>query len=174
MTQTRVRFRAAGTSDAACVEFDPASGELLRDGRHVRLQRQPARLLELLLAHAGQVVSRDDIRHALWGHDTHVDFERSLNFCVGRLRAALGDDAAAPRFVETVPTRGYRFIAAAEKRPAEYTEHTAHSEHTEGATEHPETSSFVGRVFRPGIVMWAAAAVLLLGAAEGRRRSVSQ
>jgi DNA-binding winged helix-turn-helix (wHTH) protein/TolB-like protein len=91
--------------------FDRASGELTRDGRKVRLQRQPSRLLELLLSRAGDVVTRDEIRQALWGDDTHVDFERSLNFCVAKLRAALRDDAASPRFVETVPTRGYRFLA---------------------------------------------------------------
>src|SRR5215471_767042 len=93
--------------------FDRVSGELTRDGRNVRLQRQPSRLLELLIARRGDVVTRDEIRQALWGDDTHVDFERSLNFCVAKLRAALRDDAAAPRFVETIPTRGYRFVAPA-------------------------------------------------------------
>jgi TolB-like protein/DNA-binding winged helix-turn-helix (wHTH) protein len=92
------------------LEFDPSSGELWMDGRKVRLQRQPSRLLALLVARPGELVSREEIRVALWG-DTHVDFERSLNFCVAKLRAGLRDDAASPRFVETVPTRGYRFIA---------------------------------------------------------------
>jgi TolB-like protein/DNA-binding winged helix-turn-helix (wHTH) protein len=92
-------------------EFDAASGELTRDGRRVPLQRQPARLLELLLAKPGEVVGREEIRLALWGEDTHVDFERSLNFCVAKLRAALRDSAAEPDFIETLPTRGYRFIA---------------------------------------------------------------
>ena len=81
----------------------------------VPLQPKPARLLELLLARPGEVVAREEIRRALWGEDVHVDFERSLNFCVAKLRSALGDDAAAPRFVETVPTRGYRFVAATER-----------------------------------------------------------
>jgi DNA-binding winged helix-turn-helix (wHTH) protein/TolB-like protein len=93
-------------------EFDAATGELWRDGRRVRLQRQPSRLLELLTARPGEVVSREEIRQALWGDDTHVDFERSLNFCVAKLRSALRDNAASPRFIETLPTRGYRFIAA--------------------------------------------------------------
>ena len=91
--------------------FDAASGELAHDGRRVRLQRQPARLLALLLAAPGEVVGRDAIRRALWGDDTHVDFERSLNFCVAKLRSALRDSAQEPRFIETLPTRGYRFIA---------------------------------------------------------------
>jgi TolB-like protein/DNA-binding winged helix-turn-helix (wHTH) protein len=92
-------------------EFDPASGDLSHDGRRVRLQRQPSRLLELLLAKPGDVVAREEIRLALWGEDTHVDFERSLNFCVARLRSALCDSASEPTFIETLPTRGYRFIA---------------------------------------------------------------
>lgn len=91
--------------------FDPATGELWRDGRRVRLQRQPSRLLELLVAHPGELVTRETIRAALWGDDTHVDFERSLNFCVAKLRSALGDNAATPAYIETIPTRGYRFIA---------------------------------------------------------------
>ena len=99
----RVRFGA--------FEFDAASGELWRDGERVPLQRQPSRLLDLLLGRPGEVVAREEIRLALWGEDTHVDFERSLNFCVAKLRAALGDSAAQPQFIETVPTRGYRFIA---------------------------------------------------------------
>ena len=91
--------------------FNPATGELWRDGRRVRLQRQPSRLLELLVAHPGDLVTRETIRAALWGDDTHVDFERSLNFCVAKLRSALGDNAATPAYIETIPTRGYRFIA---------------------------------------------------------------
>src|SRR4051812_44470030 len=98
--------------------FDPASGELWRDGAMVPLQPQPSRLLALLLARPGEMVSRDQIRQALWGSDTHVDFDRSLNFCVAKLRAALNDSAAEPRFIETLPTRGYRFLEAAVKAPA--------------------------------------------------------
>ena len=107
--------------------FDPAAGELWQGGRRVALQPQPARLLALLLARPGEVVARDEIRQALWGAETHVEFDRSLNFCVAKLRAALQDNAAEPRFVETVPTRGYRFIGAterAEKGATEYTENT--------------------------------------------------
>jgi TolB-like protein/DNA-binding winged helix-turn-helix (wHTH) protein len=93
-------------------QFDSATGELWRDGVRIPLQPQPARLLELLLARPGEVATRDEIRAALWGSDVHVDFDRSLNFCVAKLRAALDDNAAEPRFVETVPTRGYRFVGA--------------------------------------------------------------
>ena len=87
--------------------FDPASGELTRDGRKVRLQRQPSRLLELLIARRGAVVTRDEIRQALWGADTHVDFERSLNFCVAKLRAALRDAAVRRDGADAgLPVRG--------------------------------------------------------------------
>jgi TolB-like protein/DNA-binding winged helix-turn-helix (wHTH) protein len=103
MAGPRVRF--------ASFEFETATGELWLDGRRVRLQRQPSRLLELLVARPGEVISREEIQLGLWGDDTHVDFERSLNFCVAKLRSALRDNAVSPRFVETVPTRGYRFIA---------------------------------------------------------------
>jgi DNA-binding winged helix-turn-helix (wHTH) protein/TolB-like protein len=92
-------------------EFDPASGELTRSGTPVRLQPQPARVLALLTERAGAVVSRDELRQNIWADGTFVDFERGLNFCIAQIRSALGDDADAPRFVETLPRRGYRFIA---------------------------------------------------------------
>ena len=91
--------------------FDPDSGALTRHGLPVRLQPQPARVLALLLARAGDVVSRDDLRQQIWGSDTFVDFERGLNFCIAQIRSALGDSADSPRFIETLPKRGYRFIA---------------------------------------------------------------
>jgi DNA-binding winged helix-turn-helix (wHTH) protein len=122
--------RSAGvTQRLGCVTFaeftfDPASGELTRGGLRVPLQPQPSRLLNLLLARAGEVVTREEIRAALWADGTHVDFERSLNFCVARLRAALAEDAAAPQYVETVPTRGYRFIAATQYANATKTRST--------------------------------------------------
>jgi TolB-like protein/DNA-binding winged helix-turn-helix (wHTH) protein/Tfp pilus assembly protein PilF len=92
-------------------DFDAAAGELRRDGDFVKLPPQPARLLASLLRRAGEVVTRDELRRELWGADTFVDFERSLNFCVQQVRAALGDSSDNPRFIQTVPRRGYRFIA---------------------------------------------------------------
>jgi TolB-like protein/DNA-binding winged helix-turn-helix (wHTH) protein len=94
-------------------EFDPASGILLRRGRSVRLQRQPARMLAALVARPGEIVDRATLQSAIWGTETNVDFERGLNFCVAQIRSALGDSAASPRYIETVPRRGYRFIAPA-------------------------------------------------------------
>jgi DNA-binding winged helix-turn-helix (wHTH) protein/tetratricopeptide (TPR) repeat protein len=88
------------------------SGELFRSGVPVKLQPQPARLLELLARRSGEVVSREELRLHLWGEDTFVDFEHGLNFSIRQLRRALGDAADAPRFVETIPRHGYRFLPA--------------------------------------------------------------
>lgn len=92
-------------------EFDPAAGELRKQGRLVRIEPQPARALSLLLARAGSVISREQLRAHVWEAGTHVDFDRGLAYCLGQVRTALGDAADNPRFVETLPRRGYRFIA---------------------------------------------------------------
>jgi DNA-binding winged helix-turn-helix (wHTH) protein/TolB-like protein len=92
-------------------DFDRTTRELRRDGVAVRLQAQPAHVLALLLDQAGDVVTREALREAVWGTDTFVDFDRGLNFCVAQIRAALGDSAESPRFVKTLPKRGYQFIA---------------------------------------------------------------
>jgi DNA-binding winged helix-turn-helix (wHTH) protein/TolB-like protein len=92
-------------------EFDAPTGELRRDGTPVRLQSQPAQVLRTLLEHADQVVSREDLRQAVWHNDTFVDFERGLNFCIAQIRAALNDNAVDSRFIRTIPKRGYQFIA---------------------------------------------------------------
>jgi DNA-binding winged helix-turn-helix (wHTH) protein/TolB-like protein/tetratricopeptide (TPR) repeat protein len=92
-------------------EFDPRTGELAREGRPLRLAPQPARVLARLLEQPGEIVLRDELRDLLWGQDTFVDFERGLNFCILQVRTALGDNSENPRFVQTVPRRGYRFIA---------------------------------------------------------------
>lgn len=91
--------------------FDPASGELWRDAVPVRLQPQPGRVLAILVERAGTLVSRDELQQQIWSDGTSVDFERGLNFCIAQLRSALGDSADAPRYIETAPKRGYRFVA---------------------------------------------------------------
>jgi DNA-binding winged helix-turn-helix (wHTH) protein/TolB-like protein len=91
-------------------ELDPASGELRRAGVRVKIQDLPFRVLVVLLEHAGQVVTRDQLRAALWGAETFVDAEAGLNTAIAKLREALGDSADQPRFIQTVPKRGYRFI----------------------------------------------------------------
>ena len=90
--------------------LDTSSGELLRGGYRVRLRPQPAALLEYLLQHPGEVVSRDELRRVLWPEGTFVHFDHGLNSCIKQLRAALMDDRVLPRFLETLPRRGYRFI----------------------------------------------------------------
>jgi DNA-binding winged helix-turn-helix (wHTH) protein/tetratricopeptide (TPR) repeat protein len=99
-------------------ELDYRNRQLRREGRPLRLQEQPFQVLALLLEHPGDLVTRSDIRSRLWPADTFVDFDNSLNAAVNRLREALGDSAENPRFVETVPRRGYRFIAPAVVAPA--------------------------------------------------------
>jgi DNA-binding winged helix-turn-helix (wHTH) protein/Tfp pilus assembly protein PilF len=92
-------------------ELDAETCELRRAGLAVRLQPQALQVLVALLERPGRIVSREELRQRLWGGTTFVSFDRSLNFCVSSLRRALADDARSPRFVETVPRRGYRFIA---------------------------------------------------------------
>ena len=97
-------------------EMDSAAGELRRQGDRVKLPPQPFRVLELLVRHGGEVVTRSDIRERIWT-DSFVDFEQGLNFCIRQIREALGDAADAPRFIETLPRRGYRFLLPVETRP---------------------------------------------------------
>jgi len=96
-------------------ELDPATGDLRKDGRPLKLPPQPSRVLALLVSRAGQVVSREEIRHEVWGEGTFVDFEAGLHYCLSRIRNVLGERARAPRFIETLPKRGYRFVATVAK-----------------------------------------------------------
>ena len=94
-------------------EVDLREGRLTKGGIRIKLQGQPFQILALLLERPGQLVTRDEIRQKLWSEDTFVEFDDGLNTAVRKLRAALGDPAENPRFVETVPRRGYRFVAPA-------------------------------------------------------------
>jgi DNA-binding winged helix-turn-helix (wHTH) protein/Tol biopolymer transport system component len=96
-------------------ELDLRSGTLLKDGRRVRLQPQPSRVLTMLVARSGDVVSREELRHAIWDTATFVEFDQGLNYCVRQIRQALGDDATEPVYVETIKRVGYQFIAAVER-----------------------------------------------------------
>ncbi|MCY3932617.1 MAG: winged helix-turn-helix domain-containing protein [Acidobacteria bacterium] len=91
-------------------EFDPSARELVGPAGVVRLQPQPARLLELLLDRSGDVVTRETIRRHLWQDEIHVEYDQSMNTCVKRIRSALDDRAEAPRYIETLPRLGYRFL----------------------------------------------------------------
>src|SRR6266852_5937467 len=93
-------------------ELDPASGELRKHGIKIRLQEQPLQILQQLLEHPGEVVTREELQRHIWPADTFVDFDHGLYRAVQRLRDALGDTAETPRYVETLPRRGYRFIAS--------------------------------------------------------------
>lgn len=104
---SRLRFGA--------LELDVKSGELRRDGALVKLQSQPFKVLALLALRAGQLVTRKEIQQQIWTDDTFVDFDQGLNYCIRQIRAALSDDAETPEFIETVPRRGYRFLAAVEE-----------------------------------------------------------
>src|SRR5947208_3083113 len=95
-------------------EVDLRSGELRKKGIKVRLQGQPFVLLITLLKQRGEVVTREELQRALWPEDTFVDFDHSLGTAINKLREVLGDSATNPRFIETLPRRGYRFIAPVE------------------------------------------------------------
>jgi cholera toxin transcriptional activator len=95
-------------------ELNLTAAELRKSGVRIRLQEQPFQVLSLLLQRPGEVVTREELRQQLWPADTFVDFDHSLNTAVNKLREALGDSASAPRYVETLAKRGYRFIAPVE------------------------------------------------------------
>src|SRR5258705_288966 len=95
-------------------ELDPRGGELWKAGVRTRLQPQPARVLSLLVSRSGELVTREEIQREVWPEGTFVDFEQSLNFCIRQIRTALGDQAATPRYVETLPRRGYRLLVPVE------------------------------------------------------------
>src|SRR5437870_11524558 len=92
-------------------ELDLRTGELRKAGSLMSLPPQPFRILALLASRPGELVTREEIQRHIWNGYTFVDFEQGLNFAVKKIRAALGDDAETPRYVETLPRRGYRFIA---------------------------------------------------------------
>jgi len=102
---------ALGRVTFGAFELDLESGTLRKAGRERKLRPQPARVLCLLVEQAGRLVSRDEIRRLLWDDSTFVGYDTGVDYCVHRIRSVLGDDARSPRYVETLPRRGYRFIA---------------------------------------------------------------
>ncbi|HJS58366.1 MAG TPA: winged helix-turn-helix domain-containing protein [Vicinamibacteria bacterium] len=114
-------------------ELDLEARQLRRSGIPVHLTRQAFSVLRLLVSGAGRVITRGELRRALWTDGTHVEFERGINFCINQVRVALRDDARAPRFVETLPRVGYRFVAEVgsfELPPVPLSKvHTARSRH---------------------------------------------
>ena len=98
--------------------MDELAGELRKDGVKIRLQEQPFQILQILLERPGEVVTREDLRKRVWPSDTFVDFDHGINNAIKRLREALGDTAETPRYVETLPRRGYRFVGKSERDTA--------------------------------------------------------
>src|ERR1700757_3022003 len=101
----------------ATFEVDLRSGELRKNGVKVKLQEKPFQVLALLLERRGEIITREELRERLWAADTFVDFDHSLGTAIAKLRQALGDSAQNPRFVETVASRGYRFLVPVENLP---------------------------------------------------------
>jgi len=96
-------------------ELDLRSAELRKHGIRIKLQEQPFQILAYLLEHPGDIVTREELRGKLWSAHTYVDFDRSLNKAMTKLRSALGDSAESPRYIETRPRMGYRFVAPVER-----------------------------------------------------------
>jgi DNA-binding winged helix-turn-helix (wHTH) protein/TolB-like protein len=136
-------------------EFDDRSLELRKAGRLVAIEPQPARALALLLSRANEVVTRDELKLAVWGTDTHVDFDRGLAYCLSQIRSALGDKGDNPRFVQTLPRKGYSFVAPV-RTPGE------------PVAAAPVSTAAIGRVPPDGPRRkWLVAAALLLMLALG-------
>src|SRR5436305_6068277 len=95
-------------------EFDLRSGKLFREGRAVKIQPQPLRVLAVLVESAGETVARESLRSRVWGDATFVEFDQGLNYCIRQIRLALRDGASKPLYIETLPKQGYRFIARIE------------------------------------------------------------
>lgn len=136
-------------------EVNAGSGELLKEGRPVKLQEQPFRLLIILLENAGNLVSRREIQQRIWGDKTFVDFDSGLRVAVRKLREALGDDADNPVYIETVPKRGYRILVPVVAVAGQETQGTA-------ATESGASSRGTGLRTRLMLAAAIAAVVLLL------------
>ncbi len=107
----------SGVISFGSFQLDPDTGSLEKHGVRVRLPRQPARILTFLAQRAGTVITREELREQVWASDTFVDFEHGLNAAINKLRQALGDSAEKPRFIETLPGHGYRFVAAVRIEP---------------------------------------------------------
>jgi DNA-binding winged helix-turn-helix (wHTH) protein len=127
-------------------EVDLRAEELYKAGRKIKLQVQPFHILAILLEQPGQVITREELRNRLWPADTFVDFDHSLNTAIKKLRQALGDDKKKPRFVETLPKRGYRFIGTVKQPAAQRAATAAATATAKTSVQTPAASKWVGRV----------------------------
>src|SRR3989442_9287094 len=114
MAQKKPRERIVGGE----YELDTRTGEVRHNGATIKLQPQPAKILNILVSRAPEVVTRQELAEQVWGSETFVDFEQGLNYAIRQIRSALEDDADQPRFLETLPKRGYRFIAPVDDHAA--------------------------------------------------------
>jgi DNA-binding winged helix-turn-helix (wHTH) protein len=126
-------------------EVDLRAQELYKAGRKIKLQIQPFQVLAMMLERPGEVVTREEMQKRLWPADTFVDFDHSVNTAIKKLRQALGDDKNKPRFVETLPKRGYRFLAGV-KRPASSAAIAETRVAAPDAAKDAAVSAWVGRV----------------------------
>lgn len=144
-------------------ELDPRAGELRKKGMKIRLQGQPVEILVMLLERPGETITREELQKKLWPADTFVDFQQGLNNAMKRLRAALDDDAESPRFIETVPRRGYRFLGSVNGGAGNGAEPTALTEAQPAAGKKPARRIRIGtRLATVGLLGLVVAATLLL------------
>lgn len=146
-------------------EADLLAGEVRKSGNRVRLQEQPFKVLQVLLEHPGALVTREELQARIWPEETFGDFDHAVNVAVGKLRMALGDSADNPSFIETVPRRGYRFIAPLEGAPA--------VPPPLAKTDPPPVaaSSFPRKAFLAVLILALSGALLGLGIFLGRRNA---
>src|SRR5580700_5613999 len=147
-------------------EVSLQSGEVRKAGLRIRVQQQPMKLLEILLEHPGEVVTREELRSRVWPTDSFGDFDQALNIAIGKLRSALGDSAESPRFIETLPKRGYRFIADvsvadAEVRPRKPEPVAGDPAALEPKTEPGHMIQGAGLAIVPKYGLWATRQVIL-------------
>jgi eukaryotic-like serine/threonine-protein kinase len=154
-----------GTIKFGSFEADLHAGEVRKSGSRVKLQEQPFKVLQLLLERPGVLVTREELRSRIWPDDSFGDFDHAVNVAVGKLRTALGDSADNPSFIETIPRRGYRFVALPESTHAE-------TEPAKPSTiVNPPSTSKMGRrrVLRTLLAIVVAGALLAVGVLLGRR-----
>lgn len=156
--------------------LDPANGTLTRDSVRVHVQEQPFQLLLLLVERAGQIVSREEIRNRLWPQNTFVEFDKSLGVAVLKVREALGDDASNPRFIETIPRRGYRFIAPVKVETAHVADATTpiHAAPTVSASRPNLYAAKHGLIIATLVLVLVGMALYVVRARHGASRSTAQ
>ncbi|HEY6384714.1 MAG TPA: winged helix-turn-helix domain-containing protein [Candidatus Acidoferrum sp.] len=161
--------RSANVVRFEAFEVDLRAQELYKAGRKIKLQVQPFQVLAMLLERPGEAVTRDEMQKRLWPADTFVDFDHSLNTAIKKLRQALGDNQKKPRFVETLPKRGYRFLASV-KRPATSPDVAETRIAAPAAAKDVAASPWVGRVAKVSSEHGHSFAVVSIDEAAARER----